>query len=220
MPPQRDRQRARLDDLSDDEAIAWLWRQGRLAALVGGSIGFGVCVVLGVGLTALLALLPGAGGTRLTSGDLVPLIVRAAGLVALGAAIGLLITGIRFTVRLSAVLGQDVRGKQIRRAIFRGDPTPLSRDEQVRATRYAPLGEASIRFQIIDTGVLYVGILLQQVPQLLLDPADAGIDLRPLTLVLVILLVGVYAVLLPVQLRNIRRAHRYADTHAHLGGPA
>ncbi|WP_210505567.1 hypothetical protein [Naasia sp. SYSU D00057] len=99
---------------------------------------------------------------------------------------------------------------RIKRVVTGGKDERLSPEGQVRAIRWARVLTTYLPFQIGYLTLLYVALLLQQLPPALVP---GGADGRPLNLVIAAALIVAYAVVLPVLVRQWRRARRYAAEH-------
>ncbi|BDZ47128.1 hypothetical protein [Naasia aerilata] len=168
----------------------------------------GALLVFGVGLFVLETVVPEA-GDRDSS---LMLVWLALSLAFLTGSFACMVVAWPLLRQVREVKGRYVSDlRTIARVVIKGKKEDLSEEEEGRAARYARIMTAYYPFQIAQFTFLYLGILCQQLPRAL---GDDGAGLRPFSVYLSVLLVVVFVVMVPLVLRQWRRAKRYAATHA------
>ncbi len=170
-------------------------RSGPGPALVGAAAGFAVAAVLAIAL-----------GTGPDAFDPVVTLGFALQAVVLGALAGSLARIFPLAFAANRALGTDPRERRvITKALMRGRPVPDGLHGT--AARYAAIGSRSHAWFIAMFSLLYVTNVANNASRLLDD------DFGAVSLLIVIGMTLVWAVLLPVLIRQQRRLARYSDEH-------
>ncbi|AOX65768.1 hypothetical protein BJK06_08380 [Curtobacterium sp. BH-2-1-1] len=104
--------------------------------------------------------------------------------------------------------GRDIgRLQRYAKVVLRGKELPLGEADRAGAVRYARIVPLALQFQLVFTGLLYVAIAFQFV-----SSAVRG-DLGLLPVVFLVAMVVVLAWAIPLSVRRIGRARRYAEQH-------
>ncbi|MFJ2978749.1 hypothetical protein ACIPEP_07810 [Curtobacterium sp. NPDC087082] len=104
--------------------------------------------------------------------------------------------------------GRDLgRLQRYAKVVLRGKELPLDEADRAGAVRYARIVPLALQFQLVFTGLLYVAIAFQFV-----SSAVRG-DLGLLPVVFLVAMVVVLAWAIPLSVRRIGRARRYAEQH-------
>jgi hypothetical protein len=162
-------------------------------------------IVVAIAL-ALLAIVGRQHGHDLTR--LVPL---AGQLTFTATAIVALVVARPLAFALRDTAGRDVaRLRRIAKVVLGGKDLPLDAADQIAAARYALISPLSQSFQLAYIGLLYTALAFQF--------GSEAIDDRVGALPLIYLggMVVVLVIAVPMTLRRIRRARRYAEQHAGL----
>ena len=113
--------------------------------------------------------------------------------------------------RLRATGGGDLgRMRRYMKLVLRRKPIELEESERVGAARYAAIVSYTLAFQLGFIGLLYAGILIQQVQSLTYRRSS------PVNVALIVLLVAILVWAIPLTIRRIVLARRYAREHADL----
>ncbi|WP_336696729.1 hypothetical protein [Curtobacterium sp. USHLN213] len=115
-----------------------------------------------------------------------------------------------FSDRGGALLQVVLLGGQLTftaKVVLRGKELPLDEADRAGAVRYARIVPLALQFQLVFTGLLYVAIAFQFV-----SSAVRG-DLGLLPVVFLVAMVVVLAWAIPLSVRRIGRARRYAEQH-------
>ncbi|PJJ72802.1 hypothetical protein CLV46_2379 [Diaminobutyricimonas aerilata] len=132
-----------------------------------------------------------------------------------GAGLACALAGLRVSKNLREAAAGDIGTlRKLMRVVLRGKPESLDDTEQVAAARYAAGIPIALGIQLAFLGLLYAGLVIQQVITLL--GSDGG---SPMQLAILVLLVLMLAVVVPLTVVRIRRARRYAREHADLLQP-
>lgn len=116
-------------------------------------------------------------------------------------------TSLRLSRRMREAAGQDFASvRRISRVVVKGKDEPLSDSDLAGAARYALFAAAYLRYQLAYFALLYVGIIGQQLTQYAQGISTFGPYIS-------VALVMVFLVLLPILLRQARRASLYAVEH-------
>ncbi|WP_144016683.1 hypothetical protein [Beutenbergia cavernae] len=122
------------------------------------------------------------------------------------------LSALRLNRRVREVTGQDFgRLRAIARVVLKGKDDELDELGQIAAARYAALAPATLGTQLGSVALLYVGLALNITSQAL-----GGVIPSTIPLVMLAVLAIALAVVIPLQLRNIRRARNYAAEHRDL----
>jgi uncharacterized membrane protein len=105
------------------------------------------------------------------------------------------------------------RMRVIGKVVVRGKDILLSDEDQDAASRYAPLARVLLAYQLANFVLIYVALALMQV-NLLTSERTAPFLVVFSIAFLIFIAVGL-AVLVPLQVRQMRRASQYAATHRH-----
>lgn len=97
---------------------------------------------------------------------------------------------------------------KLNKVVLRRKPLDLDPDERVAAVKYSILMSVLLPFHLTFLTLLYVGIGLQQVQQLVIGPRS------PFAIGLIVALIAVLLVAFPLLIRRISRARRYEREHA------
>lgn len=104
--------------------------------------------------------------------------------------------------------GRDLgRLQRYAKVVLRGKELPLDEADRAGAVRYARIVPLALQFQLVFTGLLYIAIAFQFV-----SSAVRG-DLGLLPVVFLVAMVVVLAWAIPLSIRRIGRARRYAEQH-------
>lgn len=97
---------------------------------------------------------------------------------------------------------------KLNKVVLRRKNLELDPDERVAAVKYSILMSVLLPFHLTFLSLLYVGIGLQQVQQLVIGPGS------PFAIGLIVALIAVLLVVFPLLIRRISRARRYEREHA------
>lgn len=104
--------------------------------------------------------------------------------------------------------GRDLgRLQRYAKVVLRGKELPLDETDRAGAVRYARIVPLALQFQLVFTGLLYVAIAFQFVSSVVRG------DLGLLPVVFLVAMVVVLAWAIPLSVRRIGRARRYAEQH-------
>ncbi|MFG6476883.1 hypothetical protein ACFXP7_10920 [Microbacterium sp. P06] len=126
----------------------------------------------------------------------------------LAAAMAAILATLPWNRALRDSTGRDLgRARTVGRVVLRGKNIALSPDDERAAARYAAIASVSLPFQLTYLVLLYAGLALGQVRNLV----DGQASWFPVAMV-VFLAIALF-VFLPWLIVQIRRARRYARTH-------
>lgn len=95
---------------------------------------------------------------------------------------------------------------KLSRVVLKAKDEPLDDEEKQAAARYASIAPTALGFQLGGFALLYIGLALQRVEALITRP-------QPFDWILLGLLVGLFVVVAPISIRQIRRSRTYAAAH-------
>jgi hypothetical protein len=156
--------------------------------------------VTGAGLSIVFGLLQG--------GIPIDALMFALQLSFFAAAIAAAIVALPIDRAMRDATGRDLgRSQAFKKIVLQKKNIPLVPGDEPAAARYAALASAALSFQLVFFVVLYAGILLGQVPRLF--DGDVGWFSKALVGIMVVALL----VLVPMLIRQVRRARRYVREH-------
>ncbi|TPX05872.1 hypothetical protein FJ656_04005 [Schumannella luteola] len=162
-------------------------------------------------VAALLAMLVLALVLRFALGDdggLDP--IEVAALPVLVAAIAWILASIRISRRARDITGGDLeRARRIGRVVVQGKQEPLDDGDRAAAARTALMLTTTIPLNLVGISLLYTGLLLTQVSNIV---GGGGFDVR-VHVGLVCLLGAVWIALIVISLRQLRRVRAYERDH-------
>lgn len=114
--------------------------------------------------------------------------------------------------RARALVDGDLgRLRTIGKAITRSKGSTLAAEDEEAAARYAPAAAVLMTYQVINLVTLYFALGLLQINSLMSPNTDPSS--RIFSIVLLVFLVVTLAVVIPLQVRQIRRSRAYASAH-------
>ncbi|MCM3500871.1 hypothetical protein M3667_03135 [Microbacterium sp. P26] len=114
--------------------------------------------------------------------------------------------------RARALVDGDLgRLRTIGKAVTRSKGPTLTAEDEMAAARYAPAAAILMTYQVVNIVTLYLALGLLQVNNLSSSSTDPAF--RILSIVLLAFFVVTLVVLVPLQIRQIRRARAYASAH-------
>ncbi|MFJ3320559.1 hypothetical protein [Curtobacterium sp. NPDC086286] len=192
------RTEAPISDLSDDVPGVGLVRRAIRSIATTFVIAAVVCTI---GVT-LLAAFSDRGGA------LLQVVLLGGQLTFTATAMAAIVVALPLNRALRDSGGRDLgRLQRYAKVVLRGKELPLDEADRAGAVRYARIVPLALQFQLVFTGLLYVAIAFQFV-----SSAVRG-DLGLLPVVFLVAMVVVLAWAIPLSVRRIGRARRYAEQH-------
>ncbi|MCC8906416.1 hypothetical protein [Curtobacterium sp. GD1] len=189
---------APISDLSDDVPGVGLVRRAIRSIATTFVIAAVVCTI---GVT-LLAAFSDRGGA------LLQVVLLGGQLTFTATAMAAIVVALPLNRALRDSGGRDLgRLQRYAKVVLRGKELPLDEADRAGAVRYARIVPLALQFQLVFTGLLYVAIAFQFV-----SSAVRG-DLGLLPVVFLVAMVVVLAWAIPLSVRRIGRARRYAEQH-------
>ncbi|MDU0325549.1 hypothetical protein RWH43_02150 [Microbacterium sp. KSW2-21] len=130
----------------------------------------------------------------------------------IGGGVGAMFPSYRLGRRARALVDGDLgRLRAIGKVVLGNKKVELTPEDEEAAARYAPVAPALLTYQLISLGALIAGQGILQINTLLSETSDPAF--RVFSAIFLGLVIVGLAVVIPLQLRQIRRAQAYASAH-------